>query len=515
VPTKRSAAPAAVEVAAVSRPLVAIVGRPNVGKSTLFNRLLGRRKAIVEDSPGVTRDRHYADGTLEEREITLVDTGGFVPDDEKGERADPLAAHVRLQAQAAVEECHLVLLVVDGRLGATGADAEVARYLRKSGRPVVLVVNKCDDHKTAEVIVADFHRLGLGEPVAISAEHSLGMTTLREGILALLPPAPEKPPGPPQLTRREKKDAKKRAEEAEEAELPPELPEPPPKERPIKVAIVGRPNVGKSTLVNALLGEQRLITSPIAGTTRDPIDSPLEREGRNFILTDTAGIRRKATISQRVEQFSVLGALRVIEDSDVTVLVIDASEPAVDQDARIAGITEEKGRPLLILVNKWDTVVGKVKEEAFREELKYKLPWASWAPVLFCSAKDGIRVEKVPKLCASLFDQSTFRAPTPQLNKLLAHVTTEHPAPFMHGKAVRLYYVAQVGISPPAFAFMCNMPQAIPDRYKRYLTNQLRSTFGLNVPVRLFFRERPGKAKRKFRVAAIKGHKQQATRRRR
>ena len=328
-------------------------------------------------------------------------------------------------------------------------------------------------------------------------------------MLPLLPPLPE---GTLRLPGGRK--GKRNKVEWIEEEKPPELPEPPPKDRPIRVAIVGRPNVGKSTLVNALLGVQRLITSPIAGTTRDPIDSPLSREGRNFILTDTAGIRRKATISARVEQFSVLAALRMIEDSDVTVLVIDASEPAVDQDARIAGITEAKARPLLIVVNKWDAVVGKIKEEAFRDELKYKLPWASWAPVIFCSAKDGIRVEKLPQLCASLFDQSTFRAPTPQLNKLLVHVTNEHPAPFAHGKAVRLYYVAQVGVSPPAFAFMCNMPDQITDHYQRYLTNQLRKTFQLNVPVRLFFRERPGKAKRKFRVAAIKGHKEASRRRR-
>ncbi len=496
--------------APVARPLVAIVGRPNVGKSTLFNRLLGKRKAIVEDSPGVTRDRHYADGVLDDRQITLIDTGGFIPDDEKSERKDPLSAHVRLQAQAAVEECHVVLFVVDGRLGVTGADTEVARYLRKSGRPVVLVVNKCDDHRLADVVISEWHRMGLGEPLAVSAEHSLGINALREQVLSLLPPNVEGPavagdhPRGGRSTRRLKT-----------SELTPDgLPEAPKEDRPIRVAIVGRPNVGKSTLVNALLGTQRLITSPIAGTTRDPIDSPLVRDGRKFILTDTAGIRRKATISQRVEQFSVLASLRMIEDSDVTVLVIDASEPAVDQDAKIAGIAEDKGRPLLILVNKWDTVAGKIKEEAFRDELKYKLPWASWAPVLFCSAREGVRVEKVPQLCASLFDQSTFRAPTPQLNKLLEHVTTEHPAPFQNGKALRLYYVAQVGISPPAFAFMCNMPDAIPDRYKRYLTNQLRSTFLLKVPVRLFFRERPGKAKRKFRVAAIKGHKQTARKRR-
>jgi GTP-binding protein len=483
--------------------LVAIVGRPNVGKSTLFNRLLGRRKAIVENHPGVTRDRHYGDCLLDDREITLVDTGGFVPENARGEAADPLAVHVRLQAQAAVEECDVVLLVVDGRQGSTGADLEVAHYLRKSSRPVVLVVNKCDDPKSHDVVIADFHRLGLGEPLPVSAEHSLGVNNLREEILKLLPPGPPREAPPPKRRRGKKDD-----------EDEPKLPAPPPKDQPIRVAIVGRPNVGKSTLVNALLGKERLIVSPIAGTTRDPIDSPLARDGRNFILTDTAGIRRKATISQKVEQFSVLASLRMIEDSDVTVLVIDANEPAVDQDARIAGIAEEKSRPLLIVVNKWDSKIGKVKEEAFRDELKYKLPWASWAPVVFCSAKDGIRVEKVPHLCASLYDQANFRAATPQLNKLLTHVTNEHPAPFKNGKAVRLYYVAQVGVSPPAFAFMCNMPTAVDEHYRRYLTNQLRKTFRLNVPVRLFFRERPGKEKRKFRVAAFKGRKESARRHR-
>jgi GTP-binding protein len=202
-----------------------------------------------------------------------------------------------------------------------------------------------------------------------------------------------------------------------------------------------------------------------------------------------------------------LGSLRAIADCDVAVLVIDASEPAVDQDARIAGIAEEKGRALLIVVNKWDKVAGKKKEEAFREDLKIKLKWAAWAPVIFCSARDGVRVEKVPELCASLFDQSHFRAPTPQLNRLLEHVTTEHPAPFKNGTALRLYYVAQVGVSPPAFAFICNRPEQIPERYQRYLINQLRATFTLKVPVRLYFRERPGKAKRQHRVAAFKGHR--------
>ncbi|MBX7096611.1 MAG: ribosome biogenesis GTPase Der [Myxococcaceae bacterium] len=465
------------------RALVALVGRPNVGKSTLFNRLIGRRQAIVEDSPGVTRDRHYADAELVGRPVTLIDTGGFVSDDQKETSIEKLT---RQQAQAAVEECAVVVLVTDGRAGRNPADEAVATFLRKSGRPLVLVVNKADDLRLGPSLTGDFHRLGLGEPLAISAEHGHGIETLREAIVARLPEVEAAP----------EDDAEDDGEAA-----------------PTRVAIVGRPNVGKSTLVNALLGQERMIANELAGTTRDAIDSPLERNGQRYVLTDTAGIRRKAVISQRVEQFSVIQALRVIEESDVAAVVIDGTEPAVDQDARIAGVADEKCRPLFFVVNKWDLVHARQKEENVREELKRALRWVAYAPVLFISAKEGRKVDRVLEIARELQAQTNFKAPTSQLNKLLENVIQEHPLPFHNGKALRIYYIAQVGTNPPTFQFVCNRPGDIPDRYKRYLTNQLRETFGLRVPIRLRFLERPGKAKRAATVARYRGIKKAQARR--
>lgn len=456
------------------RPLVAIVGRPNVGKSTLFNRLARRRRAIVEDTPGVTRDRHFANAELEGRPVTLVDTGGFVPDTKE----DPLAHLVREQAQAAVEACEVIVFVCDGQTGITPADEEVARYLRKQTRPLVLVVNKCDSHRTAEAAAAEFHRLGLGAPIPVSAEHGENVVAVMETIVGKLP-ALEVPPEPEE------------GAEAEEDEGPEEAPD-----RPLRVAIVGRPNVGKSTLVNALLGQDRVIVSPLAGTTRDPIDTELSWKGKALTLTDTAGIRRKAAITQKVEHFSVLGAVRAIEDSDIAVLVLDATEAGVDQDLKIAALAEEKGRALIVVVNKWDLVRGTQREEDFRAELKWYMKWVAWAPMLFVTAKTGERVSRILDVALELAQQLYFRAPTPRLNRLLDHVTSEHPLPVTKGKQLRLYYVAQVGSAPPAFAFMCNTPKDVPDRYARYVGNHLREVFGLKVPIRLFWRERPGQQQR-------------------
>ncbi len=447
------------------RPLIAIVGRPNVGKSTMFNRMIRSKRAIVEDQPGVTRDRHYADCELNNVPVTLVDTGGFVPDNKES----PLAKYIRQQAQAAVEECDVVLFVVDARTGPTSEDQDVANYLRKSSKPVMLLVNKTDGRRDAEEMVADFHRFGLGRPFPVSAEHNEGMIEVLE---ELIPRLPESPP------------------------IVEELVDLPDEDRPVRVAIVGRPNVGKSTLVNALLGEDRVISSPIAGTTRDPIDSELEFKGRKFILTDTAGIRRKSTITQRVEGFSVLGALRAAEDSDVVVLMIDATEPAVDQDRKIASLAESKGRGLVICVNKWDLVKGTKKEETFRDEVKWYLDWVAWAPMVFVSASTGEKVKKVLDIALEVFQQQYFRAPTPQLNKLVEHVTTEHSLPIIAGRQLRIYYSAQVATAPLAFTMMVNQPKGIPQRYERYVINYLRKVFRLKVPIRLFWRPRPGQKKR-------------------
>jgi len=442
------------------KPLVAIVGRPNVGKSTLFNRLIGRRVALVGDVPGVTRDRNYADAEWNGRAFTLIDTGGFVP-----ERSDSLLTQVQEQAQVAVEESDLILQVVDGSAGANAADQELASYLRKSGRPILLAVNKVDNLARAESgELGDFYRLGLGELFPVSAEHALGLDPLLDRMVALLP------------------TSEQRTDEAQEAVS--------------RIAIVGRPNVGKSTLVNALLREERLIASELPGTTRDPIDSTLVYKGRSFVLTDTAGIRRKSTIAQRVEQFASMAALRSIERSDVAALVMDATELAVDQDAKIASIAEDKGRALLIVVNKCDLLPRGLDEKHLRAELKYVLKFVSYAPVVFTSATRRLKVEKVLELGAKLHDQLHIRVPTPRLNRLLEEITDSHPMPLAHGKLVRPYYMAQVGTAPPTFALICNRPEMVPAQYKRYLVNRLRAAFGLKVPVRLLLRERPGRSKR-------------------
>jgi len=446
------------------KPFVAIVGRPNVGKSTLFNRLVGRHLAIVEDVPGVTRDRHYADADAEGKPFTAVDTGGFVPDEE-----DELLASVREQAQLAVEECQVVVLVVDGRAGLTAADHEVAAFLRKSGKPVVLAVNKLDTPAMREAVAGEFYGLGFERLVPLSAEHGHGLGALSETLAPLLPDAPEEPQAPAP-------------------------------EEPIRLAVVGRPNVGKSTLINALLKQKRLVATAQPGTTRDPIDSELTVDGRRVILTDTAGIRRKRSIAQRLEKFAVLASLKVIERSDVAVLLMDATEPAVDQDAKIAAVAEERGRALVLVVNKWDLVEkDRRKEEAFRAALKYELKFVSYAPVIFTSALTGAKVRKVVEVALQLGDQLRHRASTPHLNRLLEQVQDAHPAPIAGGRPLRLYYMAQVGTSPPTFTITCNRPEAVPEAYKRYLNNQLRQTFDLKVPIRLHFRPRPGQAKRAAR----------------
>ncbi|QQR48025.1 ribosome biogenesis GTPase Der [Myxococcus xanthus] len=449
------------------KPLVAIVGRPNVGKSTLFNRLVGRRIALVQDEPGVTRDRHYADAEWEGRQFTFIDTGGFVPGDE-----DQLLQQVREQAQLAVDECDVIVFVTDARAGLTAADEAVANYLRKSGKPVVLAANKLDNTSgQMQALAGEFYRLGLGDVQALSAEHGLGMQELFDSVVAKLPPK----------------------EEGEDAEAPPD-------DGIIRLAIIGRPNVGKSTLVNAILKEKRVVASDVAGTTRDPVDSELTYKDRKLLLTDTAGIRRKKSIAQRVEQFSVVAALKVMERSDVAVLLMDATEPAVDQDAKLAGLAEERGRALVIVVNKWDLVgADQRRQETYRESLKHSLKFVGYAPILFTSALTGSKVEKVVDVATELADQFRFRAPTPQLNRLLDHMVDNHPAPIVRGKPLRMYYIAQVAAAPPTFTITVNHPDGVPDMYKRYITNQLRKTFDLRVPIRLIFKGRPGQAKREAR----------------
>jgi GTP-binding protein len=441
------------------KPLIALVGRPNVGKSTLFNRLIGRRLALVENVPGVTRDRHYADMSWAGRDLTVVDTGGFVP-----AGSDDVLAGVRAQAEIAVETCDVVLLVVDGREGPVAADVELAALLRKSGKPVLVVVNKLDHPPTAEMGAAEFYSLGFMDVFAISAEHALGIDALLDALLPRLPAATGAA-----------------------------LEEPLRSNEPIRVAIIGRPNVGKSTLVNALLGEERLVAGPVPGTTRDPIDAELSFDGRRIVLTDTAGIRKKRASAERIERVSILGALRSVDRSDVALLVLDATEPGVEQDARLAGMVEEKGRALVTLVNKWDLVAREAhKQEEIREALKWQLRFVPHAPILFGSALQRRQIRKVLEIAVQLFDQSRFRAPTPMLNRLLQKVVDAHPAPSDRGRPLRFYYITQVAVAPPTFALTCNRPRSVSLMYRRYLTNQFREALALRVPLHLVFRARPG-----------------------
>ena len=466
------------------RPLVAFVGRPNVGKSTLFNRIVGRRAAIVEDVPGVTRDRNYGDFTYEHRLLSAVDTGGFDPvspmrKDESTDRT--LMRSVQEQAQLAVDEAAAVVLVVDGREGPTTVDRAVADLLRPSGKPLFVAVNKMDTAGTeTEAPLAEFYGLGFGDLYPVSAEHGRGCGELMEAVLEALAargtPAPLEP------------------DEVEEPDQEPGDDEEPPAEDPkreIRLAIVGRPNVGKSTLVNAILREDRFVVSEVAGTTRDSIDARLEHEGQQFVITDTAGIRRKRSIAQKVERYSVIRAMRSIDDADVVALILDAQEAGADQDARLAGLVVEKGRALVIVVNKWDIAqAAGATQRWYREELDKRLPFVSWAPILFLSAKEGKGVGALLREAGRLAVQYRKRLPTPKLNELLEAIQEAHPAPLSHGHPVKLYYVSMVSTAPPTLVLQASRPETIPDHYKRFVENRFREAFGLRVPLRFVYRER-------------------------
>jgi GTP-binding protein len=452
------------------RPILALVGRPNVGKSTLFNRLAGKRAAIVDDLPGVTRDRNYADVEWDGRTLSVVDTGGFEPDS-----PDRLVQQVRDQARLAVDEAQAVALVVDGREGLTEVDRGVAELLRRSGKPLFVAVNKLDSARAeAEAPLAEFHRLGFGEVHPISAEHGRGVGELLDAVVAALglPRAPE-PSAPGQAPIGD-----------------------------VRLAIVGRPNVGKSTLVNALLREQRFVVSDLPGTTRDAIDTLLSWKGRRFVVTDTAGIRRKRSIAQTVERYSVMRAMRAIDEAEVVACLLDAGEAGVEQDARLLGLVAEKGRALLVVVNKWDLAeAAGATREWYRRELHRRLPFVSFAPLLFASARAGKGMEKILATASRLSEQYRARFPTHALNELLVAVQEAHPAPLARGRPVKLYYVAQVGQAPPTFVIHCSRPEAISEGYRRFVENRFREAFGLEVPMRLVFKERkraprPGRGRR-------------------
>jgi len=456
------------------RPIIALVGRPNVGKSTLFNRIAGRRAAIVENLPGVTRDRNYADVTWDGRLLSLVDTGGFEPT-----TRDRLMTQVRDQARLAVEEASAVVLVVDGREGLTSVDEAVANLLRRGGKPYFIAANKMDTARTEESSpLAEFHGLGLGDVFGLSAEHGRGVDDLLEAIIEKLE-IPRAPPEP------------EVDEEAEE--LAPD--DGPPSE--IRLAIVGRPNVGKSTFVNALLGKERFVVSDVPGTTRDAIDTELEHRGRTFVVTDTAGIRKKRA-DVAVEAASIIRAMKAMDRAEVVACLLDATEAGVEQDARLLGMVAEKAKCLLVVVNKWDIAEREGATKAwYKEELLKRLPFVAFAPMLFVSAKEGTGVVKVLDEAARLTQQYRARFPTHPLNELLEQLQDEHPAPIHRGKRVKLFYVAQVDHSPPTFSIQCSRPEALPDDYCRYVENRFRAAFGLEVPMRLLFKERKRDRQRK------------------
>lgn len=473
------------------RPLVAIVGRPNVGKSTLFNKLVGQRIALVEDMPGVTRDRHYGDGEWDGREISYVDTGGFVPEGvagaiEPGRRGDEkkkaigggvggklpsimddkaLLASIRAQAQLAIDEAAAIIFVCDATEGLVPSDEEVGRLLMRSGKPLFVVANKVDnDKRAAELPIADFYSLGVDRVYPVSAEHSRGLSDLLDDLLVKLP-------GAPRLTAEEER----------------------PENAPIRLAVVGRPNVGKSTLLNALLREDRFISSSVPGTTHDAVDEALTYGGHEFVLTDTAGIRRRKAISAKIESYSVLRAYKALEEADVAVVLLDPTEPGVDQDAKIVGLAAEKGRAVILVVNKWDLVEGDAaKAKAVEQLIRERLEFVPWAPVLFVSALEKNRTDEILEQAIRLYKQSTMRISTPELNAFLQDAQDSQPAPLWRGYPVKMFFAAQIATRPLTIAVSTNRPQAVVESYRRFMMNRLRERFGLEVPVRLHFKQKSG-----------------------
>jgi GTPase len=443
-------------------PLVALVGRPNVGKSTLFNRIVGRRLAIVEDTPGVTRDRQYAEADHQGRRFRVVDTGGFTPRSE-----EQLVRAVREQADAAIREADVLVLVVDAEQGLAGADRELAAFLRKGGKPVLLAANKVDSTRRAEALdLGELHSLGF-DVFPVSGEHGRGVSELLDAAVERLPP----PSGEEDEPALEEQEARPGG--------------------PVRLAVVGRPNVGKSTLLNTLLGEERFVASALPGTTRDAVEESTVHKGRTFVLVDTAGLRKKRRVTDKVEVFSAQRALRAVERADVVVVLTDTTELGVEQDARIAAQAEERGRAVILAVNKWDLVRDKEGEaKRLREEAARHLQHVGYAPLVFVSALEGTRVERLLDLAAQLHDEAATRLKTSELNDWVQRTQDEHPAPLWRGYPVRFSYAVQVGVRPITIAIQVNRPQAVDEGYRRFLLNRLRERFHLQVPVRLVLRSK-------------------------
>ncbi len=457
-------------------PVVTIIGRTNVGKSTLFNRITKSRRAIVADEPGVTRDRLFGTAAWRTRPFLLVDTGGF-----ENPHGEYIKERMLEQTRTGIEEADRVLFMVDARAGLLPADRDVALELRKSGKPIFLVVNKVDVQRGIEERLAEFYALGLDAVFPVSAEHGEGMDTLLDAVTDGFEEVPEEPDeedeGHPTIEEAaEAMDA--RAVEAEA--------------RPLRIAIVGRPNVGKSSLVNMLLGYERMVVHDQAGTTRDAIDTLLEWEGRKFVLVDTAGVRRKSRISERVEKFSVVKAFRAIEECDVGVLVLDATLGPEDQDARIAGMIVEEGRGLVVVFNKWDLPEGREQRiKELQDLLRRQMKFLPDPPVVFVSAKTGQRVPKILELAEQVGLENSKRIPTSKFNEMLLAATEHHKPPMYANQNVKFYYAAQIGVRPPTFALKTNLPQGVHFSYQRFIENWIRDRYGFQgAPIRLKFRKR-------------------------
>lgn len=437
-----------------NRPVIALVGRPNVGKSSLFNRLVGRRVAIVEDEPGVTRDRIYGECHWQGRTATVIDTGGIDP-----YATEDIAAQSRGQAQIAVAEADVIVLVVDGREGVTSLDEDVAELLRPAGKPVIVAVNKIDNPASGQdMLIYDFYRLGLGDPVGISAEHGRNTGELLDRVFEQLPDEAEPDEGMD----------------------------------PILVAVVGRPNVGKSSLVNALVGEERSIVSDVPGTTRDVVDTRLVRDDTPYVLLDTAGLRRKARVDTAVEHYSVVRAVRAIERCDVAVVVLDATEELAEQDKRIIGIAHEAGKALVIVVNKWDLVEKSHDTMGiFEKRYRSQLPFVGYAPYVFISARTGQRVERVLDLAKSAANYAALRIRTGEFNEVLQEALSLRQPPSDKGVQPKIFYGFQARVKPPEFVLFCSHPERLHFSYLRYLENRVRDAFGfVGTPIRFRLRDR-------------------------
>ncbi len=437
----------------MAKPIVAIVGRPNVGKSTLFNKLCGQRLAIVDDTPGVTRDRLYAECEWLGKSFLLVDTGGIEPYSD-----DVILSQMRRQAQIAIDSADAIIFVTDIRTGVVATDAEVATMLLKSGKPIVLCVNKCDTIGAPPVEIYEFYNLGLGDPIGVSAAHGHGTGDLLDEVFKYIG-----------------------GEAAQEDE-----------EEYIKVAIIGKPNVGKSSLVNAICGEERVIVSDIAGTTRDATDTTVENQYGKYMLIDTAGLRRKSKVDDTIEKYSVMRTIMAVQRSNVCVIMIDATEGFTEQDSKVAGIAHEEGKGCIIVVNKWDAVEKDGKTmDAYRKKLMNDFSFMSYAPIIFISAKTGLRLNKLFELINAVDAQNAMRIRTGRLNEILAEAQTRVQPPTDKGKRLKIYYMTQPSTRPPTFVCFVNNKELFHYSYQRYIDNRIREVFGLEgTPTRYIIRER-------------------------